>query len=274
MSVRRRFPLVLVAFLAVRPGLAQFTAKELAQRPEWEDFLRQAEIVAEEQLAFEAGVTEPWQLTLRKDGVTRKALWKDATGVRGGYLEGWRYEIAAYRMDKLLGVGLVPPTVERARSGRPGSCQLWIEGTGLYRDLAKRPAAADTFASDAWKDIGYIAQFFDNLIGNEDRHTGNVLVTRDLRGILIDHSRTFRAGPAFVQAIPFSAKNVPPEDLMRRLPRALVDKASALTEEELRGAVGDLLSEAEIKAVLARRLLLLDEVRRICGRFGERDVLY
>jgi len=111
-------------------------------------------------------------------------------------------------------------------------------------------------------------------IGNEDRHTGNVLVTRDLRGILIDHSRTFRAGPAFVQAIPYSAKNVPPGDLMRRLPRALVDRVSALTEEELRGAVGDLLTEAEIKAVLARRVLLLEEVRRICGRFGERDVLY
>jgi len=274
MSVWRRFPVVLVAILEDRPGFAQFTDKELAQRPQWEAFLHEAEIIAEEQLPFEEGVTEPWKLTLRKDRVVRKALWKEATGVRGGYLEGWRYEIAAYRVDKLLGVGLVPPTVERARTGRPGSCQLWIDGTGLYRDLAKRPSAADTFASDRWKDIGYIAQFFDNLIGNEDRHTGNVLVTRDLRGILIDHSRTFRAGPAFVQAIPYSAKNVPPGDLMRRLPRALVDRVSALTEEELRGAVGDLLTEAEIKAVLARRVLLLEEVRRICGRFGERDVLY
>jgi hypothetical protein len=168
----------------------------------------------------------------------------------------------------------VPPTVTRVREGRPGSCQLWIDRTGLYRDLVKKPENQEAFRSADWKDVGYISQFFDNLIGNEDRHTGNVLVTRDLRGILIDHSRTFRAGPAFVQAIPFSAKNVAPEDLMRRLPRALVDRASALTEEELRGAVGDLLTEAEIKAVLARRKLLLDEVRRICDRFGERDVLY
>jgi hypothetical protein len=256
------------------PLQAQFTAGELAERPKWEAFLKDAEVVGHEQLAFERGVTEPWKLTLRQGGVVRKALFKDATGVRGGYLEGWRYEIAAYVVDKLLELGMVPPTVRRVWEGRPGSCQLWIEGTALFRDLVKEPENRASLQSRAWKDVGFIAQFFDNLIGNEDRHQGNVLVTRNFRGILIDHSRTFRIGEDFVEGIPFSEKNVPPGDLMRRLPRALVERTAALSEQALRNALSGLLSEAEIQAVLARKKILLLEVRRIVDRFGERSVLY
>ena len=83
----------------------------------------------------EEGVTRPWKLTLRRGEVVRYALWKDASGIRGGFWEGWKYEIAAYLLDKRLGVGMVPPTVEKALDGSPGSCQLWIEGAALYGDM-------------------------------------------------------------------------------------------------------------------------------------------
>lgn len=265
--------LLFVPLLAV-PAPAQFTPAELAERPKWEAFLRASEVVSKEQLSFEQGVTEPWQLTLKQGGVVRRALWKDATGVRGGYLEGWRYEVAAYVVDKLIGLGMVPPTVTRVWEGRTGSCQLWIDGTALYRDQAKKPSLEAEFQSDRWKDAGYRAQFFDDLIGNEDRHQGNVLVTRDTRAVLIDHSRTFRIGPSYTEAIPFSEKTVAPEDLMRRLPRALVERTAALDEAALREALRGLLSEAEIRAVLARRELLLRQVRRIVERLGEANVLY
>jgi hypothetical protein len=253
---------------------AQFTGEEVAQRPRWEAFLREADILARIQLSFEQGVTEPWKLTLRQGDVVSSALWKNPTGVRGGFWEGWKYEIAAYLLDKLLGLNMVPPTVERELSGQAGSCQLWIENTAPYRDLAVTLQDATPFQTDGWKNSGYVAQFFDNLIGNEDRHMGNILVTQDFRAILIDHSRTFRTTKRFVKGIPFSDKNVPAENLMRKLPRALVQRTFALTESALRKAVGDLLTDAEIKAVMARLRLLNSEVRRIIADFGEADVLY
>jgi hypothetical protein len=274
MDMKRSVLIVLLAAVVAGSAPGQFASRDLARRAEWEAFLIEAEVVDEEQLPFEQGVTEPWRLTLRRDRVERDAVWKDATGVRGGYLEGWRYEIAAYIVDKLLGVGMVPPTALRVHHGRPGSIQLWIDNTSLYRDLVKSPENEERFRSDGWRKASYIAQFFDNLIGNEDRHTGNVLVTRDFRAILIDHSRTFRVGPSFTEAIPFSEKNVPADDLMRRLPRQLVERTEALTERELRDALGDLLSETEVLAVMSRREILLREVRRIVAQFGERDVLY
>lgn len=268
------FCFLTVAFLAVAPARGQFTAAELAARSDWEAFLREAEIVDKVQMEREEGVTRPWKLTLRRGEVVRSALWKDASGVRGGFWEGWKYEIAAYLLDKRLGIGMVPPTVEKALDGRPGSCQLWIEGTALYGAMLAARQGLESFRSEGWKKAGYIAQLFDDLVGNEDRHTRNVLVTADFRAILIDHSRTFRTMKSFVEGVPFSDKNVPPANLLRKLPRGLVQNVRDLSEGALRKAVGDLLSEEEVRAVLSRRKILLLEIDKVVGRFGEADVLY
>jgi hypothetical protein len=268
------FCLGAAVLLAVAPARGQFTAAELAARPDWESFLREAEIVDRVQMEREEGVTRPWKLTLRRGEVVRYALWKDASGIRGGFWEGWKYEIAAYLLDKRLGVGMVPPTVEKALDGRPGSCQLWIEGAALYGDMLAARQGLESFRSEGWKRAGYVAQLFDDIVGNEDRHTRNVLVTADFRAILIDHSRTFRTMKSFVEGVPFSDKNVPPANLLRKLPRGLVQSVRDLSEGGLREAVGDLLSEEEIRAVLSRREILLLEIGKVFGRFGEADVLY
>jgi hypothetical protein len=274
MRIKQFFCLVTVVFLAVAPARGQFTAAELAARSDWETFLREAEIVDRVQMEREEGVTRPWKLTLRRGEIVRSALWKDASGIRGGFWEGWKYEIAAYLLDKLLGVGMVPPTVEKALDGRPGSCQLWVEGTTLYRDMLAARQGLDSFRSEGWKRAGYVAQLFDDIVGNEDRHTRNVLVTADFRAILIDHSRTFRTMKSFVEDVPFSDKNVPPANLLRKLPRGLVQNVRDLSEGALREAVGDLLSEEEIRAVLSRRKIVLLEIGKVVERFGEADVLY
>ena len=151
MRIKQFFCLVTVVFLAVAPARGQFTAAELAARSDWETFLREAEIVDRVQMEREEGVTRPWKLTLRRGEIVRSALWKDASGIRGGFWEGWKYEIAAYLLDKLLGVGMVPPTVEKALDGRPGSCQLWIEGTALYGDMLAARQGLESFRSEGWK---------------------------------------------------------------------------------------------------------------------------
>lgn len=274
MAIARSLYVAAGLCLALVPARAQFTSAELTERPVWEAFLREAEIVERVQMGLEEGVTRPWKLTLRRGDVVRHALWKDPSGVRGGFWEGWKYEIAAYALDKLLGLGLVPPTVEKAMDGRPGSCQLWIEDTERYYDLLAARRDLDAFRTEAWAKVGYLAQFFDDLAGNSDRHVRNVLVRPDRRAVLIDHSRAFRTTRSFVKDIPFSSKNVPPANLMRKLPRDLVARTRGLTEAGLREALGGLLTDEEIRAVLARREILLAEVKRICESFGEADVLY
>jgi len=75
---------------------AQFTPEELAQRAQWEEFLKTAEIIDSQKIP--EGVTKPIRIYLKKGEVETKGVWKNPQGIQQGFLEGWQYEIAAYRM--------------------------------------------------------------------------------------------------------------------------------------------------------------------------------
>ena len=106
-----------------------------------------------------------------------------------------------------------------------------------------------------WNARTALQRAFDNLIGNEDRHLGNVLITEDWRIILIDHTRAFRFTKKSMKKLEYGE-----EKPMKRLPRSFVEKVKALDEPTLREVVGDTLTDAEVTAVLARRTLLLEAI--------------
>jgi len=252
----------------------QFSPTEIAERSRWEDFLRTAKIAGAVQLGEEEAVTTPWKLTLEKDGLVRHALWKNPSGAPRGYVDSWLYEIAAYNLDKLLGLGMVPPTVQKRFRGMLGSCQLWIEDAAVIKQRLQEGLSPKILETPKWLRQAYIQQLFDNLIGNEDRHQGNVLIAPDERSFLIDHSRAFRTTKAFTQSLPFSEEKFPGGSVMRELPRVLVEKLRALDEKTIREAIGNTLSGKEISAVLARKELILKEVGRLIAEHGEAAVLY
>ncbi|HSA96458.1 MAG TPA: hypothetical protein VLJ16_10420 [Acidobacteriota bacterium] len=249
---------------------AQFLPGEIAQFPKWEEFLRTAEVVGQKQLSGAEAVTNPWVLTLKLGDVTHRGLWKNVEGRPKGYLEGWRYEIAACRIDRLLGLNMVPPTVERRFRGDRGSCQYWTDDAVSLRDKNKRKEKVPPAKVFDWNRATYLQRFFDNLIANEDRNEGDILITQDWRMILIDHSRTFRLWKKLL----FTAKSPEGPKLMSSLPRAIVEKAKALTAESVRAAVGDYLTEAEIEAMLFRRDLILKEIDTLIKLNGEASTLY
>lgn len=262
-----------LSLLAAAP-FGQIPDSDIAERARWEEFLLTADIVDERQMGDEEGVTNPWVLTLAKDGVTRRALWKNPQGVQRGVLEGWKFEIAAYLLDKHFGLNMVPPTVERVFRRQAGSCQLWIPDTRDIESLLKQGQNPPAERSRDYRRALFIQQAFDNLIGNEDRNWGNLLVTSDWRVIFIDHSRTFRTTPAFKTGLPFSAAAHPDVAVMRELPRAFVEKVRVLDEPTIQAVVGSYLKKAEIRAVLARRDLLVKEIDTLIRTYGEDKVLY
>jgi len=112
-----------LALIHGRPAYGQFLPQEVAGREEIERFLLTAEILRTEPIG--EGVTKPTKVYLGKDGVERNAVWKNPSGMQLGFLEGWRYEIAAYRMDKLIGLNMIPPAVEREFRDEKGALSLW-----------------------------------------------------------------------------------------------------------------------------------------------------
>jgi hypothetical protein len=271
-----RIPLgfLLCAILA-RPCLAQLTPEELAARPEIEAFLQEAEVDSSSQpFARSQAVSEPYVLELEKDGKTGKGLWKNPEGRVRGYIDYWRFEIAAYRLDKLLGLNMIPPTVERRFRGDRGSCQWMIENAVNLREKNRRKLKTPSYRIVPLNNALYLQRAFDNLIANEDRNEGDLLYTEDWRMILVDHSRAFRTGSKYARRLINDERSRGGPRPMKRLPRRFVERLRGLTFETVRGAVGEYLEDDEIQALLQRRDLMVAWLDKRIRELGEDAVLY
>lgn len=93
-------------------------------------------------------------------------------------------EAIAYQIDKIVGLGLVPKTMvidDTIGNVRyDGSIQEWIKG-------AKDGYQIEKFTNEERKDFERL-KVFDFIIGNSDRHLGNVLFTEDGKLHAIDNN--------------------------------------------------------------------------------------
>lgn len=265
----------LVVLLVPLRALAQLTEEEIAEREKWEAFILEAVITAESQ-PWKSGeaVTNPYEVTLEKDGVVKKAVWKDCQGRMKGFLESWKWEIAAYRLDKHLGLNMVPPTVEKRKGGKTGSCQLYAGVMDFKEKFDKKIETPTLRVANLTRAI-YLQRAFDNLICNEDRHQQNYRLTEDFRLLLIDHSRSFRTTKASTKNLLYDEKHKEnPKFIMAQLPRGFVEKLRALDAATLREVVGEYLTDLEIEATMVRRDLILAWLDKRIQGLGEAAVLY
>ena len=276
--MRNIFLIVLILILTTgfnALSFAQFTEEEVAEREKWEGFLLNAEIVAQEQpFSDREAVTKPWRLTLEQDGVTKNALWKNCEGRMRGFVENWRWEIAAYLLDKHLGLNMVPPTVEKRFQNNLGSCQLWVDAMMSLKEKFEQDIKTPSYKVFPWNRALYLQRAFDNLIANEDRHQNQFLITEDWRMILIDHSRSFRTSGKFAKRLIYDEKYKEGPRLMKELPRAFVEKLKALDIDTIKGVVGEYLTDKEIEFVLIRRDLIIEWLENHIKKEGEDKVLY
>lgn len=254
---------------------AQFKPEEIAEFAKWEDFLQTAKIIDQTQMSESEGVTRPWVLTLEKDGVTQRAAWKDPTGMRRGYFESWKTEIAAYRLSKYLGLDMVPPTVEKEREGNRGACVFWVKYWKNFEDIINEKLQAKGIQHSYFIRKLCLQRAFDNLIANIDRHRRNYLITEDWRLILIDHSRTFGTAKKFTEKLIYDENNKENKNfIMDQLPRAFVEKLKSLDFATIKAAVGEYLTDKEINASLKRRDLMIAWIDKHIKEKGEDYVLY
>jgi len=189
-------------------------------------------------------------------------------------MENWRWEIAAYRLDKYLGLNMISPTVEKRFRGKRGSCQLWVDYWIKAKHKNEQKIKVPNYKVFHYNRATYLRWAFDNLIANEDRHAGNFFITEDWRIILPDHSRSFRTSNKFTKNLIYTEKHKEGPKIMKELPRAFIEKLKSLNFELIRDIVGEYLTDKEINAVLLRRDLILKAVEERIKKLGEDKVLY
>src|SRR5262249_472041 len=112
------------------------SAGQIFQGPEIEEFLTRGNISGMKDIP--TGVTLPKKASLELNGIKHFAVWKTIDegpvmtkqldrGVEVQFQYSWRTEVAAYELDKLIGLGMVPATVPRTFDGKQGSLQFLVD---------------------------------------------------------------------------------------------------------------------------------------------------
>lgn len=242
-------PLVRTRKVGARPN--NISDDELAE------FLRTARVIGSE--AIPVGVTQPTRLTLEKDGIRLHAIFKtESTDIRRGrgpnknrmlnVSDRWQYEIAAYRLDRMLGLDMVPVAVERNINGQDGALIFWMDGLISLLEKNREKISADGWCPlQPQHDLMYV---WDTLIYNDDRTLQNVTYTQnDWMLKLIDQSRSFR-----------TYRNKPPYVRERELKmtREMADRLAALDAAQLSAELGAYINRDQIRALLRRRDSLIN----------------
>ena len=231
----------------------------IGRHQEIEKLLETAEII--DVVDIGTGVTKPKKVTLKNGESTFYAAFKPITrGRQKGYWESYQAEVAAYRLDKLLGLDMVPPTVVRRIDKMQGSLQFWVDDCRLYSEVVD-----ETPRSPTWSRQLSTMKMFDVLIANEDRNAQNFLVDPEFVIVLIDHSR------AFITSNDMLKKK---DKLPIQFDRDLVAKLKALDRETLDTHFKDLLMGGQVKALLERRDGLLRYLDELIRKRGEGQVLF
>jgi len=225
----------------------------IGREAEFEAFLKQAKVDHVKDVPV--GVTKPKRAFLAPGGLAASFVFKELMPSRKtGFWESYKSEIAAYELDKILGMGMVPPTVERKHDGVTGSAQLWVEHCTLLRDndTTKAPDMG------AWNKQVYRQRVWDNLTANIDRNQGNLLMDQAWNLILIDHSRAFTAA----MTMPFP---------MNKIDKEFYTKLKALDEATIKDRMGKWLFDGP-KPILKRRDKIIEHFDKLLAKYNEAAV--
>lgn len=222
------------------------------------DILLHGDIVGNEEIGV--GITNSNILTLSWEGVKIRALFKvhdsdpnlenefrfprRINHVPDRYLN----EVAAYKLDRLLNLNLVPIAVLRKINNREGVIQYWVEGlqNELDRKQNQLPFTGECNRVEQFR-TRYI---FDVLIYNDDRNETNITFSQEQQSLVfIDHS------------IAFSLEDSAPKMYAKaplRLSNIFAQRLKSLNETLLKEELSDYLHRKQIDSILKRRDHILE----------------
>ena len=268
----RRTPIVALGLALCTAALA-FAGQDtvIALTPsEMEDFLLKAKILDMKDAG--AGVTGSQRARMTDGAFTHdvhiqsvdiaKPVFQAGQHTEVNFKDSYRFNIAGYRLARLLEIHTVPMSVERNVNGKTAAVTWWVDGVQMdEKERLKRKTMGPNPLRTSHQI--QLMRIWDELIQNRDRNQGNILWTNDWTMWMIDHTRAFRLGKDLQK----------PEDLTR-IDRGLLTRLKALTKDSIARAVGDSLLQGEQEAVIERRDRIVKLYEERVARVGEAAVMF
>lgn len=269
----RRAPLI--AFLLLLCLSFAASARGMQDQQLTEDEMRQFLLTAKvtKDKGAPKGITGVRRLTLSDGKITHEASFQaidefknrfEAPGrpVEINFRDSYKYDIAAYDLAKLLGLGdMMPVTVARKWRGHEGALSWWLPVQMDELERIRRKIEPPDV--EAWNRQMYKMRIFAELVYDTDRNLGNVLISPEWHLSMIDFSRAFRTHHDLRE----------PKNLVK-CDRQLLQSLRLLDEKELTARTKDYLTKTEIQGVMARRDKIVQYFEQLIGQKGEREVLY
>ena len=216
---------------------------------EMERFLSSARVVRTR--GTSKGITGSLRATLTDGKITHDAQiqtidvskreFHGQRGVEFNFRDSWVFNIAAYKLDRMLGLNLVPVSVKRNWRTDGAAYTWWIDDVAMDEaDRQKKRIAPGR--PEYWNEQMQLLRVFDQLIYNTDRNLGNLLIASDWRLWAIDHTRAFRQN-----------HDLRSEENLTRCDRQLLERLKQLDKPSLKRELGAYLGDWDIDALLARR---------------------
>jgi len=182
-------------------------------------------------------------------------------GVQLNFRDSYKYNIAAYRLAKLLGLNMVPPYVERRISDATGSLSWWVNNAMMeaerYRKNIRIPDP------ESWNDQMYAVRVFHELVYDTDPNLTNLLITKDWQLWIIDLTRAFRTNETLRD----------PKNLVK-CDRRLLERMREIDGDVLKETLSGMLTKSEIHALDVRRAKIVRFFDNEIRSKGESAVLY
>jgi hypothetical protein len=264
-----RASLFIFLLLPAVPAEAQeqrAAAWPLLIRAETEEFLLKASIVSER-------APNKYQKRLSLDDGKRKhdASVETEDGSTPSQRD-YRFNVAAYELDKTLELYFVAPSVARAVNGRLAAVTWWVDDVAMA-ELERRKKKIEPPDPDSWNKQMHAVRVFDELISNKYRNVSpvhylstiwdNLLITSGWRIWLVDHTCTFRI-----------SKELENPESLTRCDRDLLRKLRELNRRVLKQKLGEYLTPEQLDGLEARRELLVKHFDEQITKKGEGSVLY
>jgi hypothetical protein len=234
-----------------------------------EEFLRTAAVRQRKTLSV--GITRSQRLTLNDGEITHdahmqtinesKARFEGTRGTEVNFRDFYLFNVAAYRLDRLIGLNVVPVSVERKVAGTRAALTWWVDDVQMMESDRHKKRLEPPDQAD-WNDQMYNVRVLNQLVYNTDPNLGNLLITKDWKLHAIDFTRAFRRH-----------KDLPNPENLVRIDRRVYEGLRSLTREKLQAELGDVLNKPEIEGLVARRDKILEVFDQKIARAGEAGVI-